>query len=279
MSSRPRRFTAATSGAVVIVCVALATPAIAFASRTTSGVVVPKLATRSVTTSCPRGEHVSFGGVVAQFVAPPHSGAIVLPEEMRRTASNRWTVTGTSTSEVTGSRLTAVAYCDQGSVPSSVSNSVSVGGYRVGAAIATCPAGTVVVGGGYDSDASATHQEIVVRLQALSARQWAVTVLNISSAATTLTALAYCARSGVVAREYFTTLKLPSHTGGTARVTCPKSTSLAFGGLLANSSTSGSKTAVIAPFSWTAASTTQWVVTAYNAGEAPGSLDAFAYCR
>ncbi len=278
MAPHPRRFTAVTSGAVVIMCVALATPAIVFASKTTRGVVVPKLATRSVTTSCPRGEHVSFGGVVAQFVAPPHSGAIVLPEEMRRSASNRWTVTGTSTSDVTGSRLTAVAYCDQGSVPSSVSNSVSIGGLRVGSAIATCPAGTVVVGGGYESDASATHQEIVVRLEALSARQWAVTVLNISSAATTLTALGYCAGRGV-AHERSTTLQLPAHTGGTARVTCPKSTSLAFGGLLANSSTSGNKTAVIAPFSWTAASTTQWVVTAYNAGDATGSLDAFAYCR
>jgi hypothetical protein len=278
MSSRPRRITAMTSGAVVVVCVALATPAIAFASKTTRGVVVPKLATRSVTTGCPRGEHVSFGGVEAQFVAPPHSGAIVLPEEMRRTAANRWTVTGTSESNVTGSRLTAVAYCDPGSVPSSVSDSVSIGGLRVGSAIATCPAGTVVVGGGYDSDASAMHQEIVVRLEAISARQWAVTVLNISSVSTTLTAVGYCARRGV-AHEHSTTLKLSAHTLGTARVTCPKRTSLAFGGLRANSSTSGSKTAVIAPFSWTAASTTQWVVTAYNAGDAPGSLDAFAYCR
>jgi len=278
MTSHPRRFTAVTSGAVVIVCVALATPAIAFASKATRGVVVPKLATRSVTTTCPRGEHVSFGGVVAQFVAPPHSGAIVLPEEMRRTAANQWTVSGTSESNVAGSRLTAVAYCDRGSVPSSVSNSVSIGGLRAGSAIATCPAGTVVVGGGYDSDASAANQEIVVRLEALSARQWAVTVLNISSAATTLTALGYCARRSV-AHEQSTTLKLAAHKGGTARVTCPKSTSLAFGGLAANSSTSGSKTAVIAPFSWTAVSATQWVVTAYNAGEATGSLDAFAYCR
>jgi hypothetical protein len=273
-----RRFTVLTSGAAVVVSIALSTPVFAFASAATRGIVVPKLASRSVTATCPKGEHVSFGGVVAQFDAPPRSGAIVLPEEMRRTASNRWTVTGTSTSNTVGSRLTAVAYCDHGSVPSSVSKSVTIAGRRTGSATATCPAGKIVVGGGYETGASTAHQEIVVRLEAISPTHWAVTVLNIASAVTTLTAVAYCAPASAV-HEHSTTLHLRAHEGGTARVTCPTGTSVVFGGLLAHSYVSGTKTAVIAPFSWTAESTTQWVVTAYNAGNSSGSLDAFAYCR
>jgi len=277
MTARRRRFTTLTSGAIVIVCVALANPVFAFAAKVTNGVVVPKLQTRSVSATCPKGEHVTFGGVVAQFVAPPHSGAIVLPEGGRRTAPDRWTVTGTSASAVTGSRLAAVAYCDRGSVPAIASKSVAVPGLAEGSATATCPAGTIVVGGGFNAGASSDHQELVLRLDALSSRQWIVTVLNIASASTTLTSLAYCA-TRVAPVEHATTVNLSAHKGATARVSCPKGTSIVFGGLLANSPVVGHKAARIAPFSWTAASTTQWVVTAYNAGDASGSVDAFAYC-
>jgi hypothetical protein len=262
----------------VVVCVALATPGFAFVSRATRGVVVRKLSRGSVTATCPKGEHVSFGGVVAQFHAPPHSGAIVLPEGMRRTAPNRWTVTGMSSSDVIGSRLTAVAYCARGSVPTSASSSVKVAGYSRGSTIATCPAGTVVVGGGFNAGASLQHQEIVERLAEPSARQWAVTVLNISKTKTTLTALAYCSRGGAPS-AYSTTLSLPAHRGGTARVSCPKGTSILVGGLVAHSPAIGKKAAVLAPFSWTAASNSQWVVTGYNAGTVAGTLDALAYCR
>ena len=277
MASPARRLSASATAVLALVCVALAAPAFAFASKSTRGVVVPKLLSRSVTATCPKGEHVSFGGVVAQFASPPHSGPIVLPEGMRRTAPGRWTVTGTSASDVTGSRLTAEAYCDRGPVSATVSNSVKVAGFRSGSAIATCPAGTIVVGGGYSAGASKKNQEIVARLAAVSPRQWAATVFNISAAATTLTALAYCAKHAPVL-GYVTAVTLAAHKGGTARVSCAKGTSLVFGGLYANSPTVGKKVAAIAPFSWTAASRTQWVVTAYNAGDVAGSIDALAYC-
>jgi hypothetical protein len=52
-----------------------------------------------------------------------------------------------------------------------------------------------------------------------------------------------------------------------------------FGGLVAHSPAVGKKAAVIAPFSWTASSNTQWVVSGYNAGGVAGTLDAVAYCR
>jgi hypothetical protein len=277
MTAPGRRLSASATVVLALVCIALAAPAFAFASKSTRGVVVPKLASKSVTATCPKGEHVSFGGVVAQFASPPHSGPIVLPEGMRRTAPDRWTVTGTSASDVTGSRLTAEAYCDRGPVSATVSNSVKVGGFRAGTAIATCPAGTVVVGGGYNAGASKKNQEIVARLAALSANKWAASVFNISTTATTLTALAYCAKHVPVV-GYVTAVTLAAHKGGTARVSCAKGTSLVFGGLYASSPTVGKKVAAIAPFSWTAASKTQWVVTAYNAGDVAGSIDALAYC-
>ncbi len=276
--ARARRRFVGAAGVAVAVCIALAAPGFAFASRATRGVVVPKLSSGSVTATCPKGEHVSFGGVVAQFQAPPRSGAIVLPEGMRRTAPDRWTVSGTSSSAVTGSRLTAIAYCAQGAVPASTSASVKLEGSSSGSAIAACPSGTVVVGGGYNAGASPTHSEVVVRLDAPTARQWRVTALNISGAATTLTALAYCAR-GVAPAVRSTSLTLNAHKGGTARVSCPKGKSIVFGGLAAHSPLIGKQNAVVAPFSWTAASNSQWVVTGYNAGDVPGSLEALIYCR
>ena len=230
-----------------------------------------------MTATCPSGEHVSFGGLVAQFQAPPRSGPIVLPEGMRRTAANRWTVTGVSSSNKIGSRLTAVAYCDTGTTPRTVSRSVKMAAFATVTATAACPAGTVVAGGGFSSGASLEHQELVVQLAATST-QWSVTLRNITGAATSLNVYAYCAHAAA-ATPHTTTIALAPHKGGTARVGCPSPTKLVFGGLYAHSPAQGTKAAALAPFSWTAATTRQWVVTAYNAGDLEGHLDAIAYCR
>src|SRR5271154_5842977 len=77
-------------GAVVVVglCVALAAPVFAFASRSSHEIVVRKNSKGSVPATCPKGEHVSFGGVVAEIKAPfEHPPAEVDPEGMRRTAN------------------------------------------------------------------------------------------------------------------------------------------------------------------------------------------------
>jgi hypothetical protein len=266
---------------IVVVCGALAVPAFAFASRSTTRVVVSPMRRGAATATCPIGEHVSFGGFIDEFKPPPmtigHSA--VFPTGMRRTAPDRWTVTGQSEAIGTGSHLSAVAYCDRGNVPISASSTISLPGSRALTAIATCPAGTVVVGGGYSSGSSPTHVEAVGQLLALSSTQWEVSMLNLVNVPTTITAIAYCA-TGTAPSAHRTTLTLAAGKGGTARISCPSRTSLVFGGVDTSEPTGPSRSsALVFPFSLTASSPTQWVVTGYNDGTRAGTLDAVAYCR
>ena len=152
---------------------------------------------------------------------------------MRRTAPDRWTVIGQSGTPGTGSRLTSIAYCGRGAVPSAASNTVSLAAYRTGSATATCPAGTVVVGGGYKSGASlATLRSCCLVCEATTPTQWRVMLRNIAKfRATALTALAYCGSRSGAHRCTSTTVAMPGEKGGTARASCPAKTSLVFGGL------------------------------------------------
>jgi hypothetical protein len=265
----------------VVVCVALAVPAFGFASRSTRTVVVPQLAERSVTATCPGGEHVSFGGVIGEFKPPPKTTGhpVVYPTSMHRTAANRWTVSGQSETVGTGSHLSAVAYCDRGTVPSVASSTVRLPGFSAKTAIATCKAGSVVVGGGFSSGSSLTHVEYVGQLDRESTTQLAVSMVNIVKDATTVTAIAYCAK-GPAPTEHSTSLTLAGRKGGTARVNCPTGTSLVFGGVIVSPPIGTVKSfSGVLPFSWIAQSPTQWVVTGYNIGNLPGTLVAVAYCR
>jgi len=270
------------SGAIVVVCVALAVPAFGFASRSTHTVVVSELKNGAATATCPRGEHVSFGGVIGEFKPPPKTTGhpALYPTSMRRTAPNRWTVTGQSETIGTGSHLSAVAYCDPGTVPRRASNTVRLPGNDAKTAIATCPPGTVVVGGGYSSGSSFPNVEYLGQLDLNSSTQLAVTMVNLVKAATIVTAIAYCA-AGVAPTEHTTTLTLAGRKGGTARVRCPTGTSLVFGGVLVSppSGSSVKDFSAVVPFSWTAQSTTQWVVSGYNLGSNSGTLAAVTYCR
>ena len=132
--------------------------------------IVPKLASRTVTAHCPKGEHVSFGGVIDEFKPPPKTSKhpIVFPTAMHRNGSSGWTVAGQSEAFDTGSRLTAVAYCDRGSVPSVATSSARLGVDDFNTTVATCPTGTIVVGGGYSSgSSSATNVSSSVASRAL----------------------------------------------------------------------------------------------------------------
>ena len=270
------------SALVVGLCALLALPAFGFASRITRTVIVPQLGERSVTATCPKGEHVAFGGVTGEFKPPPKTTGhpSVFPTSMHRTAADRWTASGQSETVGTGSRLSAIAYCDRGAAPRVASSTVRLAGFGAETATATCPSGTVVVGDGYSSGSSSAHLEYIGQLERKSPTQLAVTMVNVVKSATTITGIAYCG-TGPAPTEYRKTITLAGHKGGTARVTCPPHTSLVFGGVDVSPpiGTSGNFSAV-APFSWTAQSRTQWVVTGYNIGNVGGgSLTAIAYCR
>jgi len=262
-------------GSVVVgvICVALAAPVLAFASRSTKTVVVHSFG--SANAVCPKGEHVGFGG----FVSPRRKGLPVVGEGMRLTAPDRWTVYGASLSAGRSGSLSAVAYCDHGTAgPRVASKTVPLVG--TGTAIATCPAGTVVVGGGYNSAAIPMHAEYVQRLERVGLTQWRVTMINVGLP-TTMTAYAFCS-GGVAPKLASATVKVPGDgVNTTAQVSCPKGTALVGGGFVEN----GTGGLDVVPQRLTAASTTQWVVAGYgvfvylNGNSHAATLTALAYCR
>ena len=125
--------------------IAVATPVYAFVSTSSHDVKVHKFARGSTTATCPKGEHVAFGGVVAQYQPAGPGPKYVLPTGMRRTADDRLTAYGFDNSRATEGHLTAVAHCDRGNVPTTVEKSELLPGGEGGSVVATCPAGTVVV--------------------------------------------------------------------------------------------------------------------------------------
>jgi hypothetical protein len=187
-------------------------------------------------------------------------------------------VSGQSGTNGTGSRLTSVAYCSRGKLPAAASQTVRLPAGATASATATCPTGTVVVGGGFNTGASSRQMELVAELARVSSTQWRATMHNGSRHATTITALAYCA-TGAAPTMFSTTVSLTSRSGGVARASCPNPMSLVFGGLVATSPRLGIDAADLEPFSFTAATTKQWVVSGYNAGDLAGNLEALVYCR
>jgi hypothetical protein len=274
-----RARTVTSSLAIVGVCVAMAVPAGASVSTNSHDVKVHRFAKGSTTAQCPAGSHVSFGGVAAEF-QPPDGQKYVLPAGVRRTADDKLTVYGFNNSRGAEGHLTAYAYCDRGAVPAAVEQSASSGDGGA-SVVATCPVGTVLVGGGFDGHPSPRHHDLIDSLERISSRQWRATSTTLTAEQSTLTAIAYCAR-GVAPKLYSATVHVSGHSAGTARASCPTGTALVFGGLRAQKTGApyeAAHTAQVEAFSWTAPTPTQWVVSAYNVGSRTGTLTALAYCR
>ena len=260
---------------IVAVCLALAAPLFAFASSNRRVVVVASHAKGTAAAVCPKGEHVEFGGLASEY----KNGTALLPEGARLTASNRWTVYGwNNVPKSKGLHLTSVAYCGHGSALTVASKTVPLHGTAT--AVATCPHGTVVVGGGYNSGASLNHQEELDQLDRRSSTQWEVSMRNFG-AATALTAYAYCTTGpapSVVASAKVMLTDTLNKKPSTARANCPNGTALVGGGLRVGPAKPGNLS-FVAVLDWVAPTSTQWAVTAINASATTSVLQAFAYCR
>ena len=155
---------------IVMTCVVVAVPVSAFVSHRVHTVLVPSyprtVDDKSASASCPGSEHVQFGGFAS------NTGV----RGMRRSAGNRWTVDGLTaatgkTPTFTG-KVTSIAYCTYGPVPLKITRSKRISGS--GAATATCPAGTVVLAGGF---ATSPHSEVAIQdLERIRADRWRVAV-------------------------------------------------------------------------------------------------------
>ena len=269
--------------AVVLACGVLAVPAFGFVSRGTTRIVVPKLATATAKAACPAGEHVSFGGVMSELVGPVtptnSKARIVLTTGEHRLATNARVLTASAVNpRDAGARYTAIAYCDRGAVPTVVSKTVRLGAYSAALAQASCPAGTVGVGGGFASGSGPRNEGALGLLAMDSPSVLDVGMVNLANVTTTLTALVSCA-AGTAPTQHETSVRIAAHKSGTAVVNCPSGTKLVWGGLDSSPpSGSVSLTSAVIPTSWYAPTATQWRVTGYSAGTKPATLYAEAYC-
>jgi hypothetical protein len=245
---------------VVLVCVAVGVPALAYTSRSNHTYVIrsgkgPQFG--SSTATCAPGETVLFGGF-SNGVAG-----------MRRTASNRLTVDGFNL----GGQplwLSAFAYCGHGPVPTKATNTVRV--TSSGTATAQCPAGKVVLAGGFAS----TPRSVIAmtRLERVGTNRLRVSAYlryGITKR-TLLTAIAYCG-TGPAPKLVSQTLTLPKG-GGQADATCPAGTKLVFGGVIAKGA--GYHPLV---FSMAALDQNTWRVRESTDKRAAATLTSLAYCR
>ena len=261
---------------IIFLCVLVA-PASAFNVVVRANTELAPGAGRTVTASCRIGEHAAFGGVRAEFgfgVAQPG----VIPTNLSLSSARGVTAIGQNVGTAPGS-LTAVAFCAAGPGPArtTVSKTASVAARGGGAVTATCPAGTVLVGGGFH--APVTAEIYLTRLERTSARAWRVAVANFTFGAVPLTAIAYCG-AGPVPQQALAIAQSPS--GGqpfNVAAVCPVHTSLVFGGLRATNLGPGFDPVVVLPISLEASSSGSWRVDGVAGFVGGGSLQALAYCR
>ena len=228
----------------------------------------------SSTATCPTGQHVLFGGF--ENVATG----------MHRTANNRWTADGFNvfldiqSASNTPRSLYSMAYCGRGPVPSKATSTVDIryrsGRASSGSATARCPAGTVVVAGGF---ATTPHSVVFVTgLERVAADLWRVSAyvnLNLSTTHTALTSIAYCG-PGPAPKLVSNTVTTFHHGGGLglARGTCPAGTHLVFGGAIVAGLGDPFLQTLRVPLN----TKDTWAVTGHS-GPERGKLTALAYCR
>ena len=253
-----------------LACVVVAAPVSAFVSRRTHVTNVPvdgPVTFGSSTATCPTGQHVLFGGFDGGYTG------------MRRTASNRWTVGAFNLGIPAASApfsLSSFVYCGYGPVPSKATSTVTIRyrspGRASGSATARCPAGTVVVAGGF---ATTPHSvAFVTGLERIAPDLWRVSAyLPIAFTGHTVVALTSIAYCGPGPAPKLVSQTIDAVSGGTARATCRVGTTLVFGGAIVKGS------AFETTFLKTLRAETRSIWSVGGVAGQGGKLTALAYCR
>jgi hypothetical protein len=143
--------------------------------------------------NCPAGTRVISGG----FEVPP----ITSPTRMAITGSYRggpssWTVSAITGGNTAPHAAMALAYCRRSSlaITEATSTGTLSGATQPGSADATCPSGTQLVGGGFQTTTGPTSSDfaVVVSAFASTASTWSVIAYDNAAPAQTITAHAYC---------------------------------------------------------------------------------------
>jgi hypothetical protein len=170
--------------------------------------------------TCPAGTTMIGGG----FSAPLSPGAAILVYDTYRSGPQSWTASGILAGGTAA--VKAFGYCRKTTkqISDVTATAVMPAGFRESATTAaTCPAGTQLVSGGFQStrNAGTTESALPVTNFASAQSTWTVTGTNNGLTAQTITAHAYC-MSGIRAPSALTTSASPTLAQlGTTAVTSP----------------------------------------------------------
>ena len=235
--------------------------------------------TYSAVANCPVRTKVLGGG----FTAPFGAGAGLVVYESYRSGPTSWTVSAVNAGG--SGAVTAYAYCRRTRLKvTSISASTSVGaGFAANASLPlTCPAGTRVISGGFQTTIGPAPSQFLNTVESTGAlKQWATAAVNYRSGPETLTASAYCMK-GIHPRPQFrqdqTSLSVPPFGSVSVSSACAPAPfvqgkrahqALSAGGFYSPFRLDGT---VIPVITESRRSGKRWVQTAVNGGNAPGSL-------
>lgn len=156
----------------------------------------------------------------------------------------------------------------------------ALGAFDPATAVASCPAGTKVVAGGYSTSVPSmgSHWLNVNESQRLTQRSWQVSGVEYFSGTDTLTAYAYCQalKGKVESRSAQVALPATAGAGAVVQATCPKGTKAISGGFAIEAANASDSSYVSRSI---AAGGNRWVVDATRlTGAAGRSLIANVYC-
>jgi hypothetical protein len=150
-------------------------------------------------------------------------------------------------------------------VASQVLNQVSVPASATGHAVATCPSGSILTGGGF-----AGSSALLVYSNFVSGNNWEADAQNLTSSAKVLNVYAECLSnlSGAT-QQVVAQAKVPASSTGHTAVTCPSGSVVTGGGFASNSS--------LTVYS-NSASGNGWLVAAQNNSAIDQPLNAYVLC-
>jgi hypothetical protein len=142
---------------------------------------------------CPPGTIAVGGGFTTAFM--PGGGSAIAVDNSFRSSSESWQATGENVSG-TGA-VTAHVYCRRGRLAAiDVEDTAPIAGaiFAVGNATASCPGGTQLIGGGFQTTRGPNAGDIAFPFvnSRTGPRAWTVSSANNTTVPQTLTAHAYC---------------------------------------------------------------------------------------
>jgi hypothetical protein len=188
-----------------------------------------------ITAVCPGKQYVNFGGFKTNGVVPIGTGPTPWIDALSPAGKNRdrWQVKVHNDTAAYEAKVTSLGYCSKDAKPTIVKTTKTIGGSKLNGLVqVACPKKTILIGGGWSSNADhTTNGEVLPRTLARSGDAQALDLLiaNEKEADVKVTAIAVCGK-GKAPKAYVQAGKVRAHKRKTLEADCPKKKEVVFGG-------------------------------------------------